>query len=108
MADASDRIRVAPEELRLAAVRHRETSEQLDLASASHGDIMVSLDSLGPIFSEFRDAGRELLEQRRVCYQRQASAHADLAGNLSLAADAWEQQDLDAARSLRGVSEDGA
>jgi hypothetical protein len=66
---------------------------------------MVSLDSLGPIFAEFRDAGKELLEQRRVCYEQQAAAHAEMADRLTQTADAWESQDAEAAQRLRGVTE---
>ncbi len=104
----ADQIHVVPEELRLAAGRHQETADQLNEAPKSHGDIMASLDSLGPIFSELSAAGRELLEQRRVCYQQQAAAHADLADNLNLAAETWEQQDTDAARDIRRVVGDGS
>jgi len=68
---------------------------------------MASLESLGPIFSELREAGRDLLDQRRACYQQQAEAHAELAANLRQAADTWEQQDTDAAAQLRRVVEGG-
>jgi len=103
----AERIHVVPDELREAARHHQQTAEQLRTVPSDHRDIMASLDSLGPIFSELRDAGRELLDQRRACYERQADAHTELAANLQHAADAWEQQDTGAAAQLRGVVEGG-
>ncbi len=103
----AERIEVAPEELRRAARRHRETAEHLSTVPAVHGDVMASLESLGPIFGELAEAGRELLEQRRASYEQQAAAHAELADNLGTAADYWERQDADAARELRGVVDGG-
>jgi len=102
-----ERIHVELGELRRAARDHQETADHLSTVPSAHPDILASLESLGPIFGELRDAGRELLEQRRVCYEQQAAAHADLSQNLGRAADAWEQQDTDAARDLRGVAEGG-
>lgn len=101
----AEEIRVAPEELRLAAQRHRATADELMNAPKAHGDIMASLDSLGPIFGELRAAGRDLLERRRACYEQQAAAHSDLADNLYLAAATWEVSDSVAAQSLRDVAE---
>ncbi|MFN8087511.1 MAG: ESX-1 secretion-associated protein [Mycobacterium sp.] len=101
----TNEIRVVPEELRLAAQRHRATADELMSASKTHRDIMASLDSLGPIFGELRAAGQELLELRRACYERQAAAHSDLADNLHLAAATWESSDSIAAQELRDVAE---
>ena len=101
-------IHVVPDELRRAAGDHEDTAEQLSTVSASHVDILASLDSLGPIFSELRDAGRELLDQRRACYEQQAAAHAELAANLRHAADVWEHQDSAAAAEFGRIAEDGA
>ena len=98
---------VAPEELRQAARAHRDTAEHLHTVPRSHPDSLASLESLGPIFAELREAGRELLEQRRQCYEQQAAAHAELAGNLHDAADVWEHQDADAARRLSAPAEGG-
>ncbi|HTY26522.1 MAG TPA: ESX-1 secretion-associated protein [Mycobacterium sp.] len=103
----AERIHVVPDELRAAARHHQETAEHLRAVPSNHGDIMASLESLGPIFSELRTAGRELLDQRRDCYQQQADAHADLAANLRLAADTWDQQDSDAAAQLGAIIEGG-
>ena len=100
-------INVDPAELRRAAEAHRRAAERLGDIPASHDQIMASLESLGPVFAELRDAGRELLEQRRTCYLQQAAAHADLADTLQDAADVWERQDADAARRLSAPGESG-
>lgn len=102
----AERIHVVPANLRDAARSHQETSEYLATIPSTHGAIQESLDSLGPIFSELREAGRELLEQRRQCYEQQATDHADMAHNLIRSADLWEQHDADAARQLGGVVDD--
>ena len=102
-----DRINVVPADLRGAAREHLETADRLAAAPNGNDEVMASLESLGPIFAELRDVGRELLGQRRVCYEQQAAAHADLAGRLSRAADVWEQQDAEAADQLRAVAEGG-
>ncbi|WP_328349660.1 ESX-1 secretion-associated protein [Mycobacterium sp. NBC_00419] len=103
----AERIHVVPDELRRAARHHDQAAEQLGAAPASHADVLASLDSLGPIFAELRDAGRELLDQRRACYQQQSEAHAELADNLRYAADTWELQDSAAAADLNRVVEGG-
>lgn len=98
-----EHLNVVPEEYRRAAMTHRETAEQLSAVPHMHDDLLVSLESLGPVFSEFKEAGRELLEQRRICYEQQALAHQELANRLEYAATLWENQDADAARKLAGL-----
>lgn len=66
-----------------------------------------SLDSLGPIFGELRDAGRELLELRRQCYEQQAADHANLADQLTVSATMWEQHEQEAARKFGDVVDRG-
>jgi hypothetical protein len=102
----SERIRVVPANLRAAARQHQQMSDYLRTIPSSHPAIQDSLDSLGPIFSDLRDAGRELLEQRRQCYQQQADDHADLADKLWAAANIWEQHEDDAAHNLGSVVDD--
>ena len=92
--------------LREAAARHAETSDYLRTMPASHQAIQDSLDSLGPIFADLREAGRELLEQRRLCYQQQADDHADMAHNLQVAALHWEEHDAAGASKIRAVLDD--
>lgn len=99
----ADRIHVVPAHLRDVAARHQQTSEQLRTIPSSHAAIQQSLDSLGPIFGELREAGRELLEARRQCYEQQADAHADLAQNLQMSATLWEQHEQQAADKLGGI-----
>ena len=103
----ADSIHVVPAHLREAAGHHRETSEYLRTVPSSHAAIQESLDSLGPIFGELRDAGRELLERRRQCYEQQADDHADMAEKLSMSAAIWEEHERDAARDFRGLVDGG-
>ncbi len=103
----ADRIRVVPAHLREAAAHHQETADYLRTVPASHAAIQESLDSLGPIFGELRDAGRELLELRRQCYEQQADEHADMAEKLSASAAMWEEHEQDAARNFGGIIDGG-
>ena len=102
----ADRIYVVPENLRQAAGHHQETSEYLRTLPSSHQAIQDSLDSLGPIFAELREAGRELLEQRRMCYEQQADSHAQMAENLTKSASMFEEQEAQAVQRLKRVSDD--
>jgi hypothetical protein len=99
----ADMIRVEPANLRDAAARHGEAADYLRTVPASHDAIQHSLDSLGPIFGELRDAARDLLEQRRLCYEQQAHDHATMADNLKRSAKYWEQHETDTAAEMRGV-----
>jgi len=103
----AERINVSPEELREAARAHLKTADDLCTAGSRDADVMATLESLGPVFADLRDAGRDLLVQRRVCYEQQALAHAELAEELIHAADAWGQHAADAADDLRAVVEGG-
>lgn len=103
----ADRIRVVPANLREAAGHHQETSEYLRNLPASHAAIQHSLDSLGPIFGDLREAGRDLLEQRRLCYEQQADNHAEIADNLTKSAAMWEQHEADAAQTFDRLADDG-
>ena len=103
----ADRIHVVPANLRAAAGHHQETSDYLRTLPSSHEAIQRSLDSLGPIFGDLREAGRELLEQRRLCYEQQADNHAQIADNLTKSAGMWEQHEAQAAEHLERVSDDG-
>lgn len=103
----SDRIQIVPANLRAAAGHHQQTADYLRSVPLSHNAIQESLDSLGPIFGELREAGRELLELRRQCYEQQAEDHAEMADNLRVSATIWEQHEEDAARSLGSIGDDG-
>ena len=103
----ADRIHVVPDNLRQAASHHQETSEYLRTLPSSHQAIQESLDSLGPIFGELREAGRELLEQRRVCYEQQADSHSQMADNLTKSASIWEAQDAESAQEIERIADDG-
>jgi hypothetical protein len=93
----AEHLNVAPDELRQAAGGHRETADYFATVPSGHAAILASLESL--------DAGMELLNQRRVCYEQQAAAHAELADRLFEAAGRWEEHDADAAEQLRDVGE---
>jgi hypothetical protein len=101
----ADRIHVQPDTLREVAAQHQEASEYLRTVPSSHAAIQESLDSLGPIFGELREAGRELLEHRRLCYEQQADDHAGLADQLRTSASMWEQSERDAAASFRSIDD---
>ena len=102
----ADRIHVVPDHLRQAAGHHRETSEYLRALPMSHQAIQESLDSLGPIFGELREAGRELLEHRRMCYEQQADSHAEIAENLTKSASMFEEQEAQNIQRLKSISDD--
>lgn len=99
----SENLHVLPDEYRRAAMQHRETAERLAALPDRHAELLASLESLGPIFNEFKEAGRDLLEQRRICYEQQAAAHGELAEKLEYAAALWESQDAAAASDFRAV-----
>jgi uncharacterized protein YukE len=101
----ADRIRVMPANLRAAADHHDQASEYLRNVPTSHAAIQESLDSLGPIFSELREAGRELLEHRRLCYEQQSADHAELAEQLRASATAWEDNEEAAAAKFKGLDD---
>ncbi|MGH3563286.1 MAG: ESX-1 secretion-associated protein [Mycobacterium sp.] len=102
----AEQIHVVPDSLREAAGHHQQTSEYLSTIPSSHSAIQASLDSLGPIYSGLREAGRQLLEERRQCYEGQAAEHADMAHNLTTVAAMWEQNEQDAAAKFRGIVDD--
>ena len=101
----ADRIHVEPDTLREVADQHQQASEHLRAIPSSHPAIQESLDSLGPIFSELREAGRELLEHRRLCYEQQADDHAGLADHLRTSATVWEENEQDAAAKFRNLDD---
>ena len=102
----ADRVHVVPDNLRQAAGHHQETSEYLRTLPSSHQAIQNSLDSLGPIFGELREAGRELLEQRRMCYEQQADSHAKMADNLTKSASMFEEQEAESVQRFKRISDD--
>lgn len=103
----ADQIRIAPTDLRQAADQHQQVAERLRSVPSSHPAIQESLDSLGPIFSELREAGRELLMLRRQCYEQQADDHAEMADNLRVSATMWEEHEQDAAGRLGSIVDGG-
>lgn len=100
----AEEINVDTANLREAAGHHQAAAEHLRAVPGTHADIETTLDSLGPIFSELRTVGRELLEQRRRCYEQQADDHAAMATNLNTSADLWTQNEEDAVQHFRGLT----
>ncbi|WP_407685419.1 ESX-1 secretion-associated protein [Mycobacterium sp. HUMS_1102779] len=103
----ADSIHVEPAQLRQAAAQHQDASDYLRTVPSTHAAIQESLDSLGPIFGDLREAGRELLELRRQCYEQQADDHADMADKLRVSASRWEQHEQDAASEFGGIGDGG-
>ncbi|MGI9125173.1 MAG: type VII secretion target [Mycobacterium sp.] len=101
----ADHIHLVPEELRQAAREHLETAERLGAAPSANTAVMATLESLGPVFAELREAGRELLDQRRACYEQQSAAHAEMAERLDRAAGTFERHEAESADRLRAVAE---
>jgi hypothetical protein len=101
-----DIINVDTDNLRAAAARHNAAAEYLASVPTNHAAIQESLDSLGPIFAELREAGRELLDQRKLCYEQQGADHSDLAHSLEQSATLWEEQEAIGAGKLRAVLAD--
>lgn len=101
----AERIHVEPDTLREVADQHQQASECLRTVPSSHAAIQESLDSLGPIFRELREAACELLERRRLCYEQQADDHAALADHLRTSAAVWEQSEQDAAARFRSLDD---
>ena len=100
------RIVIEPAKLREAAGEHADAAEHLRTLPDNHAAIQESLDSLGPIFGELREAARELLEQRRLCYERQADDHAEIARNLQQSATTWEEHEAGSAQQMRALLDD--
>jgi ABC-type Fe3+-hydroxamate transport system substrate-binding protein len=103
----ADQIHVVPAQLREAAAHHEQISDYLRTVPSSHAAIQESLDSLGPVFGELRDAGQDLLELRRQCYEQQADDHADLAHKLTVSATMWEEHEQKAAGKFGGIVDRG-
>lgn len=98
-----DRTHVVAENLSRAATHHDQTSEYLRTLPSTHAAIEESLRSLGPIFSGVAQAGIELLEQRRRCYEQQADAHAQTAESLRESLRLWQQQQQDAGQRFADI-----
>ncbi|MBY0441592.1 MAG: ESX-1 secretion-associated protein [Mycobacteriaceae bacterium] len=103
----ADQINIVPTDLRQAAEQHQQVAECLRSVPSSHPAIQESLDSLGPIFHELREAGRELLALRSQCYEQQADDHVAMADNLRVSAGMWEHHEEDAARRLGSIVDGG-
>jgi Excreted virulence factor EspC, type VII ESX diderm len=104
----ADSLRVDPSNLRDAATRHNEVADYLRAVPAGNDAIRESLDSLGPIFGDLREAAAELLEERRACYHQQADDHVQLAQGLATAADRWDAHEDERAAAMRALGDEGS
>lgn len=86
-----------------AATHHREASDYLAAVPSSHAAIEASLQSLGPIYSEFRQAAGAMLEARKNCYDDQAAQHSEMADNLNEAAKTWDEHEDGSAAGFRNL-----
>ena len=101
----SEKVHVDPGVLADAAGHHREASAYLSTASSCHEDIRAALDSLGPIYGDFRRAAESMLDARQACYDGQSAEHALMSENLKLAAATWTQHEQGAAEAFRNLTD---
>lgn len=101
----SQEIRVNQGVLTNAAGHHQEAADYLGTVSASHEGIRATLNSLGPIYGDLRDAADALLEARKNCYDAQSSEHSQVADNLNLAVATWNQHEDDAVKTFRHLTD---
>ncbi|KAA1430212.1 type VII secretion target [Mycolicibacter arupensis] len=92
-----ERIHVNADVLTTAAGNHQAAADYLSTVSASHEAIQATLNSLGPIYDDFRQAASALLEARKNCYDDQASEHSAVSDNLHRAVAMWNTHEDDAA-----------
>ncbi|MEB3033899.1 type VII secretion target [[Mycobacterium] nativiensis] len=98
-------IRVNQDVLTNAAGNHQEASDYLATVSASHEDLRATLNSLGPIYGDFRRAADSLLDARKSCYDDQSSEHSQVSDNLNLAVATWNRHEDDAAKTFRHLTD---
>lgn len=102
----SEHIHVNENILMDAALHHQEAADYLASVAASHEAVQATLNSLGPIYSEFRQAAASLLEARKHCYDQQSEEHSAVATNLRRAVQMWTEQEDHAATTFRGLTDE--
>lgn len=100
-----EKIHVDQGVLTTAAGNHQQASDYLATVPASHAAIQTTLDSLGPIYGDFRRAAGSLLDARKNCYDDQSSEHSAVSDNLHLAVATWNKHEQDAATEFRGLTD---
>lgn len=100
-----EQIRVNQGVLTNAAGHHQEASDYLATVPASHEGILAALNSLGPIYGDFRRAAGSLLDARKNCYDDQSSEHSEMSDNLNLAVATWNEHENDAVKTFRHVTD---
>lgn len=100
-----ERIHVNPDVLTNAAGNHQAVADYLSTVSSSHEAIEATLNSLGPIYDDFRQAASSLLEARKNCYDDQSSEHSAVSDNLHRAVSAWNTHEDDAGEAFRHLTD---
>ncbi len=100
-----EKIHVNQDVLTNAAGHHQEASDYLSTVAASHEAIQATLNSLGPIYGDFRQAAGSLLDARKDCYEDQSSEHSTVSDNLHRAVAMWNTNEDDAANAFRHLTD---
>ncbi|WP_046315031.1 type VII secretion target [Mycobacterium sp. UM_Kg1] len=103
----AENIHVNRDVLINAAGNHQEASDYLATVAASHERIQATLNSLGPIYGDFREVAESLLEARANCYAEQSREHSAVSANLHRAVAMWNEHE-DQAASAFGRLTDGS
>jgi len=100
-----EKIHVNQDVLTNAAGNHQAASDYLSTVPASHEGIQATLNSLGPIYGDFRQAASALLDARKNCYDDQSSEHATVSDNLHRAVATWNKHEDDAAGAFGSLTD---
>lgn len=100
-----ENIHVNQDVLTNAAGKHQEASDYLSTVPASHDGIRATLNSLGPIYGDFREAAGSLLDARKNCYDDQSSDHSTVSDNLHRAVATWNKHEDDTATAFRHLTD---
>ncbi|OBI04966.1 hypothetical protein AWC18_15745 [Mycolicibacter nonchromogenicus] len=95
-----EKIHVNQDVLTKAAENHQEASDYLSTVPATHEGIQATLNSLGPIYGDFRQAASSLLDARKDCYESQSREHSTVSDNLHRAVAMWDENEDDAANAF--------
>lgn len=100
-----ENIHVNQDVLNNAAGNHQQAADYLSTVAASHEGIRATLNSLGPIYGDFRQAAESLLDARKNCYDNQSGEHSTMSDNLRLAVARWNEHEDDAATAFRRLTD---
>ncbi|OBH18227.1 ESX-1 secretion-associated protein [Mycolicibacter terrae] len=100
-----EKIHVDQAVLTNAAGNHQQASDYLATVAASHEGIRTTLNALGPIYGDFRQAAGSLLDARKNCYDDQSSEHSQVSDNLNRAVATWNKHEDDSAAAFRHLTD---